>query len=77
VSLHLGDLRHINVAHIDNRQVAVRDDQITAAVAGVIAGGEVLDHPQLDLRRRRFECFDNVVALDVGILFDLCESPGA
>jgi hypothetical protein len=39
-------IRHFSVAHIDNRQFAIRDDQITVAVEGARASGEVLDHDQ-------------------------------
>ena len=69
--LHLGDLGHLNSAHIDNRQVAVGDDQIAAAVTGVVAGGKVLDHLHRNLRRGRLDRLDDVVALDIGVLFDL------
>src|SRR4029450_2825498 len=68
---HLGDLCHINSAYVDDRQVAISDDQIAAAISGVIAGGEVFDHTNLDLWRTSDHRLDDVVPLDVGVFFDL------
>lgn len=56
---------------VDDRQVAVGDDRISTAVAGVVAGREVLDVVDGDLRVRLGDGLDDVVALDVRVLFDL------
>ena len=66
-----GGLGHLDPSYVDDRQVAVGNDQIAAAVAAVVTGGEVFDHLHLNLRRRCAHRLDNVVALDIGVLFDL------
>ena len=71
MSADLGGLGYLDGSYVDDRQVAVGNDQITAAVAAVVTGGEVLDHLHLNFRRRRTHGLYNEVALDIGVLFDL------
>ena len=56
---------------VDDRQVPVRDDRVAAAISGVVSGGEVLDPVDRDRFVDAGDGVDDVVAFDVGVLFDL------
>jgi hypothetical protein len=56
---------------IQHRQVAVGDDRVTAAIARVVTGGEVLEVADDDLGMRGRDGGDDVVALRVGVGRDL------
>ena len=56
---------------IEDGQIAVGDDRVAAAVARVVSGGEVLDDVDGHRRFGLGHGLDDVVAFDVGVLFDL------